>query len=107
MTVYDHLGHDTRTADLLRAAPQDAVYVWSNWDPTWAIDVARRLGRSDLLVVSRDELGVHNAVHIRKREAKFIVIDPGNFEPAQDDKGPVIERVLARMAGNGWVVVRC
>lgn len=107
MTAYDHLGHDTRTSDLMRAAPQDAVYVWSNWDPTWAQDMSKRIDRHDLFVVSRDELGVHNAARIRHRETKIVVVDPGNFEAAQDDKGPVIERVLARMADNGWVVVRC
>jgi hypothetical protein len=60
-----------RTSDLLRAAPREAVFVWCNDRLEYPKQLARAVGRSDLMVVAPSWLQ-HGLIG---RRGKCVVVD--------------------------------
>lgn len=60
-----------RTSAQMRNAPESAVFVWCNGHFYYPKMLARQLGRSDLIIISPDELAEGRVV----RGRKHIVID--------------------------------
>jgi hypothetical protein len=86
-----------RTTAQMRAAPQNAVFVWCNNHLHYPAALAKHLGRTDLEIVSPDWL---NDVS-RAQGGAVVVFDHGVFLPGQLDarQRAAVDEIFA--AGQG------
>jgi len=85
-----------RTTKQIRDSPKSAIYVWCNRDLHYPREIAKKIGREDLEIVS-PSIFDHGAEKLRGREITGMVIDHATYLNPSQIEGYDYARLRIRM----------